>query len=92
MRRNGWSSNLVRRKKKFMKAEELDKRFDNEENVIEYFDLNKKSRPGLTSKKINIEVPSWMLISLDKEAKKIGVTRQSIIKLWIAEKLKRKAV
>lgn len=79
-------------KKKFMKAEELDKKFDNEENIIEYLDLTKKSRPGLTSKKINIDVPSWMLILLDKEAKKIGVTRQSIIKLWIAEKLKRKAV
>lgn len=79
-------------KKKFMKAEEFDKKFDNGEGIIEHLDLDKKKRPGLLSKKINIEVPSWMLISLDKEAKKIGVTRQSIIKLWIAEKLKRKAV
>jgi hypothetical protein len=71
-----------------MKAEDLDKKFDEGENIIEYLDLKKARRPGLKQKRVNVDFPEWMLHNLDKEAKRLGVTRQSIIKIWIAERLK----
>ncbi len=79
-------------KKKFMKAEEFDKKFDNGEDVSEYLDLEKARRPGLEQKRVNVDFPKWMIHSLDKEAKRLGVTRQSIIKIWIAERLKHTSV
>ena len=75
-------------KKKFMKAEEFDKRFDEGEDITEYLDLKKARKPGLEQKRVNVDFPYWMIRSLDKEAKRLGVTRQSIIKIWIAERLK----
>ncbi len=79
-------------KKKYMKAEEFDKKFDNGEDILEYLDLDKASRPGLEPKRVNVDFPKWMIKSLDKEAKRLGVTRQSIIKIWIAERLKHTSV
>ncbi len=79
-------------KKKYMKAEEFDKKFDNDEDILEYLDLEKASRPGLEQKRVNVDFPKWMIKSLDKEAKRLGVTRQSIIKIWIAERLKHTSV
>ncbi len=76
-------------KKKYMKAEEFDKKFDNNEDVLAYLDLKKARRPGLEVKRVNVDFPKWMIESLDKEAKRLGVTRQSIIKIWIAERLER---
>ena len=75
-------------KKKFMKAEEFDKRFDNGEDISDYLDMEKARRPGLEQKRVNVDFPKWMIHSLDKEAKRLGVTRQSLIKIWIAERLK----
>ena len=75
-------------KKKFMKAEEFDKKFDNGEDISDYLDMEKARRPGLEQKRVNVDFPKWMIHSLDKEAKRLGVTRQSIIKIWIAERLK----
>lgn len=74
-------------KKKFMKAKEFDKKFDNGEDVSEYFDTSNAKRPGQEQKRVNVDFPIWMIRSLDKEAKRLGVTRQSIIKIWIAERL-----
>ena len=71
-----------------MKAEELDRKFDNGEDILEYLDLEKARRPALEQKRVNVDFPKWMIQSLDKEAKRLGVTRQSIIKIWIAERLK----
>jgi hypothetical protein len=71
-----------------MKAEDLDKKFDKGENITEHLDLTKTRRPGQESKRVNVDFPEWMLNSLDKEAKRLGVPRQSIIKIWIAERLK----
>ena len=71
-----------------MKAEDLDKKFDNGENITEYLDLENIRRPGQEQKRVNVDFPEWMIHSLDKEAKKLGVPRQSIIKIWIAERLK----
>ena len=71
-----------------MKASELDKIFDdNEEDVLEYFDSSKIKMINEEPKRVNIDFPSWMVQSLDKEAKHIGVSRQAVIKMWLAEKL-----
>ncbi len=75
-------------KKKSMKAVEFDQKFDNGEDISEYLDFEKARRPGLEQKRVNVDFPNWMVNSLDREAKRLGVTRQSIIKIWIAERLK----
>ena len=71
-----------------MKANELDKKFDDGEDISEFFDLSHARRPGQEQKRVNVDFPVWMIHYLDKEAKRLGVPRQSIIKIWIAERLK----
>jgi len=71
-----------------MKANELDKKFDKGEDVSDLIDWSKARRPNLEAKRVNVEFPTWMVQSLDNEARKLGVTRQSLIKLWLADKLK----
>ncbi len=71
-----------------MKAEELDTLFDEGGDISDYLDLTSAKRIGLQPKKVNVDFPQWIINALDSEAKKIGVTRQSIIKVWIAERLK----
>jgi len=71
-----------------MKAKDLDKKFDSGEDVTGFLDLSKARRPGQDQKRVNVDFPTWMINSLDKEAKRLGVPRQSIIKIWIAERLK----
>ena len=71
-----------------MKAEEFDKKFDEGRDVTEYFDLENATRPEQEQKRVNVDFPIWMIKSLDREAKRLGVTRQSIIKVWIAERLR----
>ena len=76
---------------KTITAKEFDERFDNKEDISEYLDFSKATKLNnlkLKTKKVNVDFPEWVIESLDKEAKKIGVTRQSIIKVWIAERLK----
>ncbi|MEA2050198.1 MAG: CopG family transcriptional regulator [Campylobacterota bacterium] len=71
-----------------MKALEIDKKFgDNKEDILEYFDTSKIRMINEEPKRINIDFPSWMVKSLDKEAKHIGVSRQAVIKMWIAQRL-----
>jgi len=72
-----------------MKAEELDKKFDAGEDVSQYLDLSRARRPTQEQKRVNVDFPLWMVQLLDKEAKRLGVPRQSIIKLWVAERLKK---
>jgi hypothetical protein len=75
-----------------MTAEEFDKKFDdNEEDIIQYFDVSKARRPNLEPKRINIDFPTWMVQSLDDEARHIGVSRQAIIKTWLAQRLQKLA-
>ena len=71
-----------------MKAKDLDKKFDNGEDITEHLDLSKTTRPGRIQRRVNVDFPEWMIESLDKEAKRLGVPRQSIIKIWISERLK----
>ena len=71
-----------------MKALEIDKKFDdNQEEILEYFDTSKIKMINEEPKRINIDFPTWMVESLDKEAKHIGVSRQAVIKMWLAERL-----
>ena len=72
-----------------MKAKELDKKFDRGEDITEHLDLSKAKRPGQAQRRVNVDFPVWMIQRLDREAKRLGVPRQSIIKIWIAERLKR---
>jgi hypothetical protein len=74
-----------------MKAEELDKLFDKGEDITSHLDLKTKQRPGLKQRRVNVDFPDWIIESLDREASRIGVTRQSIIKVWIAERIKQEA-
>ncbi|MFO7556016.1 MAG: hypothetical protein R6W88_12510 [Desulfobacterales bacterium] len=70
-----------------MKAKELDKKFDDGKSILEHLDLSKARRPNLEQKRVNVDFPLWMIQLLDKEAKRLGVPRQSIIKIWLAERL-----
>lgn len=74
-----------------MKAKELDKIFDNGEDITSHLDLSTKQRPGLKQRRVNVDFPDWIVELLDREASRIGVTRQSIIKIWIAERIKEEA-
>ena len=75
-----------------MKASEFDKKFDEGvEDVVDDLDMSGASRPNQTPRRVNVDFPSWMVESLDREARRLGVTRQSVIKVWIAEKLEHKA-
>jgi hypothetical protein len=73
-----------------MKADEFDKKFDAGEDVTGNLDLSGARRPLQESRRVNLDFPSWIVESLDREAKRLGVTRQSVIKMWIAERLVRK--
>ena len=71
-----------------MKALEIDKRFDdNQEDILQYFDTSKIRMINEEPKRVNIDFPTWMVKSLDKEAKHVGVSRQAVIKMWLAERL-----
>jgi macrodomain Ter protein organizer (MatP/YcbG family) len=72
-----------------MKAKQLDKKFDTGEDIMKYLDVSKAHRPEQEQKRVNVDFPVWMIQSLDKEAKRLGVPRQSVIKVWVAERLKK---
>jgi len=74
-----------------MKTEEFDKRFEKGEDVSAYLDFSKATHPGKEQKRVNVDFPVWMIQSLDREAQRLGVPRQSVIKVWIAERLEAKA-
>jgi hypothetical protein len=74
-----------------MKAKELDKKIDEGKSILQHLDLSKARRPNQEQKRVNVDFPIWMIQSLDKEAKRLGVPRQSIIKIWLAERLQRSA-
>jgi len=74
-----------------MKASDFDRKFDEGEDVTADLDLSKARRPGLEQRRVNVDFPVWMIESLDREAKRLGVTRQAVIKVGSAERLKRRA-
>lgn len=70
-----------------MKAKEFDERFDAGEDMTAVLDAARARRPGEEHRRVNVDFPAWMIAALDREATRLGVTRQSLIKVWIAEKL-----
>ena len=72
-----------------MKAKQFDRDFDQGKNISGALDLSKARRPKQEQKRVNVDFPTWMVEMLDKEAGRLGVTRQSIIKVWLAERLER---
>ncbi|MCP4412108.1 MAG: CopG family transcriptional regulator [Gammaproteobacteria bacterium] len=70
-----------------MKAKQIDSKFDNANDITQHLDLSKIRRPNQEQRRVNVDFPTWMIDSLDKEATRLGVTRQSIIKVWLAERL-----
>ena len=70
-----------------MRAEKFEKMFDDGEEITHLLDLSSARRPNLEQKRVNVDFPIWMVEGLDREARRIGVTRQSIIKMWLAERL-----
>ena len=75
-----------------MKSEVFDKRFDAGGDVSRNLDFSRATRPGRAQKRVNVDFPVWMIQSLDREAKRLGVPRQSVIKVWIAERLEQSRV
>jgi hypothetical protein len=74
---------------KAIKAKEIEKKFDEGEDISKYLDLSKARRPEQEQKRVNVDFPIWMINLLDKEARLLGVPRQSIIKVWVAERLEK---
>ena len=70
-----------------MKAKKFDRDFDQGKDVTGALDLSKARRPKQEQRRVNVDFPTWMIEMLDKEASRLGVTRQSIIKVWLAERL-----
>ena len=70
-----------------MKASKFDQKFDEGKSVLDSLDLAQARRQGEEQKRINVEFPVWMLEALDRQARHLGVTRQSVIKMWLAERL-----
>jgi hypothetical protein len=70
-----------------MKAKTFDQQFDKGVDITASLDLSKSKRVLQEQKRVNVDFPKWMIESLDREAGKLGVTRQSIIKVWLAERL-----
>lgn len=71
------------------KASDFDKKFDDGEDITADLDLDNARRPEYQQKRVNVDFPLWMIQSLDREAKRLGVPRQAIIKLWIADRLEK---
>ena len=72
-----------------MKAKDFEKKFDSNGDITKYLDISKARRPEQEQKRVNVDFPVWMINLLDKEAQRLGVPRQSIIKVWIAERLEK---
>lgn len=70
-----------------MTGKSLEDRFDDDESVLQDFDLSAATRPNLTLRRVNVDFPSWMITRLDQEARRRGVSRQALIKTWLSDKL-----
>ena len=72
---------------KKISAEEFDRRFDDGEDMSDYLDWSSFRRPGLEVKRVNLDMPQHMIAKLDIQAKRRGVTRQALMKMWLADRL-----
>jgi hypothetical protein len=80
-----------KKKPAFTTAAELDRAFNEGESVLDAFDVENARRPGHAPRRVNVDFPSWIVEALDRQADRLGVTRQALIKLWIAERLEKAA-
>ncbi len=78
----------MKKKKSTISAQEFDRLFDSGADMTAHLDWASAIRPGLDQRRVNVDFPVWMIEQLDQEARRVGVTRQSVIKMWIAERLK----
>lgn len=76
---------------KRISAAELDRMFDDGEDIDEYLDFSTMRRPNQEAKRVNVDFPQWMVTKLDKEAARLGVSRQALIKMWLADRLDQRA-
>lgn len=76
-------------KRKFITSAEFDEKFEENENLNEFLDLRNSTRPGQKPKRVSVDFPEWMVKELDRVARNLGITRQSVIKIFISEKLKK---
>jgi hypothetical protein len=74
-----------------MKANNFEIKFENNEDILQHLDLSSARRVNQEQRRVNVDFPTWMIDALDKEARRLGVTRQSVIKVWVADKLQNKA-
>ncbi|MFC1595453.1 type II toxin-antitoxin system BrnA family antitoxin [Gemmatimonadota bacterium] len=72
-----------------MRADDIDKKFDDGESIVDHLDLSKARRPSEEQKRVNVDFPVWMINALDKEARRLGVPRQSLIKMLIAQHIEK---
>ena len=80
----------MKKEKATITAEELDRRFDEGDDIGEFLDWDKANRHGLVPRRVDVDLPSWLISELDKQASLAGVTRQSINKVWLSERIKTK--
>ena len=69
------------------KASDLDRAFDEGKDITDRLDLEKARRPGHETRRVNVDFPDWMIRAMDHESQRLGITRQALIKLWIADRL-----
>jgi hypothetical protein len=70
-----------------MTAKDFEQRFDEGEDITPYIDRATIRRPGIEARRVNVDFPEWVICTLDAQSKRIGVSRQSLIKLWISERI-----
>ncbi len=75
-------------KKHYITSSEFEEKFEAEEDITTFLDIENASRPGLKQRRVSVDFPAWMVAELDRVSKKLGVTRQSVIKIFISDKLK----
>ncbi|MGH8301077.1 MAG: type II toxin-antitoxin system BrnA family antitoxin [Steroidobacteraceae bacterium] len=73
-----------------MKAMKFDQKFNAGESVMNLLDLAKARRANVEIKRVNVDFPEWMVHSIDRQARRLGITRQSLIKIWLAERLEQR--
>ena len=75
------------KKQSTITAQEFERRFDEGEDITPYIDESTIHRPGLEARRVNVDFPEWIIQKLDLQSKLVGVSRQSLIKLWVSERI-----
>lgn len=73
-----------------MKTQDFDAAFNDGQNISEHLDMESARRPARETRRVNVDFPAWMVVALDEEAQRLGITRQALIKVWIADRLEQR--